>query len=222
MQPHYFHIDSSKCNAETVYHWLYKNWLFKTGSQFIVVKNGVDILYTSKDVYLEKAIETEFGTYIPDITIDTTTGEKIYFEIYYSNKKDVDDYYSKWDVLKNIVVEVNVKALLQADYNKSIPKFNGIYYDGIYSDSYNNKSKCDIYYNTIAKYKKEKISISAEYKERMKKLDWFWIDLCNYRKELASEDDVIESYKCMDFSEQVFCFEAILQNLYSQIHYRYL
>ena len=36
MQPHFYHSEGNNCDSETIYHWLYKNWLFNQGSKFII------------------------------------------------------------------------------------------------------------------------------------------------------------------------------------------
>ena len=177
--PHFAHIDASKCNSETMIHWWFKNKFLVKGDRFTVVSDK-EREYICDEVLVEQSYEVGDKTYKPDVTMIAKTGETIYFEMDYSNKKKVRDYLDIWIELGNIVVEVDVKKLMLRD---SVPAFKALFYDG---KCFNTK-KNDTYYNTIGKYKEEKFRdcvANQEIKERMRKLDWFWDDVPGFANPL--------------------------------------
>lgn len=171
---HFAHVDVSKC-GESMIHWWFKNKFLEKGDNF-KVKSDREKEYVCKDVLIEKECATGGVEYRPDVTILTECGETIYFEMAFSNKKSVKDYLDIWLELKNIVVEVDIKDLMN---NSESPTFNALFYNG---KCFNTKRN-DTYYNTIGKYKEEKLNgkIDGELKERIRKLDWFWDDLLRYK-----------------------------------------
>lgn len=125
---HFAHRDKSKCSSETMIHWWVKHKLIEVGDKFSIKINKDDIKeFTCKDILIEKEYETEFGVYKPDITIITETGEIIYFEIDYTNKKKIEEYLDRWLFLNNIVVEVSVKDMI----NNNVKELKTIFYNGI-------------------------------------------------------------------------------------------
>ena len=82
--------------------------MFDEGSKFYVN----DSLFEVESIEIEKPYETPFDKYIPDVTVHTTTGIDIYFEMFFTNRKTGDDYFCKWDYLRNDVVEVNIKEYM--------------------------------------------------------------------------------------------------------------
>lgn len=203
VQPHFYHING-ECDAESRVHWLYKNWLFKSGSQFYVGDN----LYTVKEVVIEKTYHTRFGDYRPDMTVTVDNGKVIFFEVNFTSNKKGNDYFCKWSELNNDVVEVNVKRLLNENYNCSIPKFDLIYSDGkCYKEKY---QKRDIYADTIGVMKlKWKRQDKINYKIQWEKLDWFWLELQDYKDKKCGKQDILETFKCIDISDKEFCFDLI-------------
>lgn len=174
--PHFAHVDASKCNSETMIHWWFKHKFLEVGDKFTILSD-VEKDYICKEILVEEPQETSFGTYKPDMTIITRSDEKIYFEFNYSNKKKVKDYLDTWLELKDTVVEVDIKQLM---LEESIPKFKALFYEG---KCFNTKRN-DTYYNTIGKYKEQKLSgkVDNALKRRIEKLDWFWDDLIRYKK----------------------------------------
>lgn len=125
-----------------------KHWLFESGSRFYIN----DELFEVDSIEIEKMYDTPFGKYKPDITVHTTSGKIIYFEMFFTNRKTSDNYFCKWDYLGNDVVEVDVKEYASKIDLTEIPVFKYLYHDGTcYSKSY---VKRDLYANTIAKIKK--------------------------------------------------------------------
>jgi len=207
VQPHFYHSEGSECNKENIAHWIYKNWLFNSGCKFIINKDGINEEYQVNSIDIEKLYNTKFGVYKPDITVTTSCGKIIYFEINYSNKKDVDDYFCKWNELGNDVVEVNVRELINADLNHSTPTFSVIYSDGDYLKKYEKKSRDDIYRNTIKVYKEAVAESDYENcKRRFEQLDWFWIILQKYKLMKISEDEVLTHYSQLNLEDMTFCY----------------
>lgn len=198
-QSHYYHI-SGKCTKESQLHFFCKNWLFEVGSQFYVNDN----LYEVESIDIEKSWDTQFGYYVPDITVYTTSGKIIFFEMFFSNRKTGDDYFCKWDELGNDVVEVNIKEYMIKTDADVIPSFTYLYHDGIcYSKSYQKK---DLYANTIARIKRELTRQKVlNYKARIEQLDWFWQNV----RSNATRDSILESLSVMDYEDLISCYEII-------------
>jgi len=187
---HFSHFDASKCNSETAVHWWFKNKILINGDGF-VVKTDVENEYKCKEVLIEQSYNTEFGIYRPDITIITECDKTIYFEMNYTNKKKIEDYIDKWLKLGNPVVEVDLKTLMNASFNKSTYEFKALFYNG---KCFNTKS--DLYYDTIGlfkekMYKSNIVNINDNLKERIKKLDWFWMDIIKYNKGEKQISDIV-------------------------------
>ena len=198
-QSHYYHV-TGKCTKESQLHFFCKNWLFEEGSKFYVD----DSLFEVKSIEIEKPYETPFGKYIPDVTVHTTTGIDIYFEMFFTNRKTGDDYFCKWDYLGNDVVEVNIKEyMFKTDVN-TIPIFTYLYHDGnCYSKPY---IKRDLYANTIARIKRELTRQKVlNYKARIEQLDWFWQEIRNNK----SREEILNVISEMDYEDMISCYEII-------------
>ena len=198
-QSHYYHV-TGKCTKESQLHFFCKNWLFDEGSKFYVD----DSLFEVESIEIEKPYDTPFGKYIPDVTVHTTTGIDIYFEMFFTNRKTGDDYFCKWDYLGNDVVEVNIKEyMFKTDVN-TIPIFTYLYYDGnCYSKPY---IKRDLYANTIARIKRELTRQKVlNYKARIEQLDWFWQEIRNNK----SREEILNVISEMDYEDMISCYEII-------------
>jgi len=202
VQAHFYHVNGS-CDEESRVHWLYKNWLFKRGSKFYVENT----LYEVDNVEIEKTHKTSFGDYRPDITVHTTDGKIILFEVNFSSSKTENSYMEKWCELNYDVIEVNIRKLMNEDYNNEIPRFVLIYRDGeCYKKSYANGDD----YSEIAKIKNEwKRQDKINYKIMWERLDWFWLTLQNYKQQKESFDNVLESFKCINIKDKEICFDII-------------
>lgn len=192
---HFAHVDKSKCNSETMIHWWFKHKFIEEGDKFKVKSNEED-QYVCKEVLVEQSYDIGEMTYRPDVTVKTECGEVIFFEMAFSNHKKVKDYLDIWLGLKNIVVEVDIKQLL---LNDEVPKFKALFYEG---KCFNIK-KNDTYYNTIGKYKEEKLNgeVDSKLRERLQKLDWLWRDILNYKKgeiEIEYLSELIDSIDLED------------------------
>lgn len=198
-QSHYYHI-TGKCTKENQLHFFCKNWLFEKGSKFYIDNN----LFKVDFVDIEATWDTFFGKYKPDITVYTSSGETIYFEIFFSNRKTGDDYFCKWNALGNAVVEVNVKEYMCKTDKSIIPEFTYLYHDGIcYSKTYVKK---DLYATTIAKIKNELTRQKVlNYKVRIEKLDWFWQKIIKN----SSKEDILKCIDSMPYEDMVSCYEII-------------
>lgn len=198
-QSHYYHI-TGKCTKESQLHFFCKNWLFEKGSKFYIDDN----LFEVDSIDIEKIWNTQFGDYKPDITVYTTSGEIIYFEMFFSNRKTGDDYFCKWNALGNDVVEVNIKEYMFKTDADTIPAFTYLYHDGTcYSKLY---MKRDLYANTIAKIKRELTRQNVlNYKARIEQLDWFWNEIRNNK----SRADISETISKMEYDDMVSCYEII-------------
>lgn len=197
-QSHYYH-QTGKCTKESQLHFFCKNWLFEEGSKFYVS----DELFEVASVDIEKTYHTSFGDYKPDVTVHTTNDKIIYFEIFFTNRKTGDDYFCKWDELRNDVVEVNIKEYMFKTDTTIIPYFTYLYHDGVcYSKPY---IKRDIYANTIARIKRDLTRQKVlNYKARIEQLDWFWQSI---RKN--SIESILEIVSKMEYEDMISCYEII-------------
>lgn len=201
LQPHYYHVNGG-CSEETFIHFICKNWLFTEGCNFIV--NGTK--YEVKKVETEKTLETKFGKYRPDIIVETTDSKIFYFEIQATNKK-TQNYIPKWDELGNDVVEVDTRYFINQKFKNNIPVFNLIYSNGeCYIKSYTSKK----YEKIIATRKIEwKRQDKLNYKIQWEKLDWFWRELSEYKKNKSKKNDVLYAFNSMDISDRIWCYDNI-------------
>ena len=197
-QSHYYH-KTGKCTKESQLHFFCKNWLFETGSKFYIE----DELFEVSSIEIEESHCTPFGEYRPDITVYTTSGKIIYFEMFFTNRKTGDDYFCKWDALGNDVVEVNIKEYMFKTDTTTIPSFTYLYHNGVcYSKPY---VKRDLYANTIAKIKHELTRQKVlNYKARIAQLDWFWQEIRNNTRE-----SILEIVSKMEYEDMVSCYEII-------------
>ena len=198
-QSHYYHV-TGKCTKESQLHFFCKNWLFDEGNKFYVD----DSLFEVESIEIEKPYDTPFGKYIPDVTVHTTTGIDIYFEMFFTNRKTGDDYFCKWDYLGNDVVEVNIKEYMFKTDADTIPTFTYLYHDGnCYSKPY---IKRDLYANTIARIKRELTRQKVlNYKARIEQLDWFWQEIRNNK----SREEILNVISEMDYEDMISCYEII-------------
>lgn len=215
IQPHFYHV-SGGCTEESYIHYICKNFLFETGSKFIVN----EIEYEVKEVITEKGYKTKFGVYIPDITVITTSNKTFYFEIKNTNKKTID-YIPKWDELGNDVVEVDIKQFVNKKFDSDIPEFKLIYSDGeCFIREYVHRE-----YEEIEKRKLEwKRQDKLNYKIKWERLDWFWKELQEYiyNKQSNNKEKILESFKYLDKEDMEFCVNIIKKHkgckeLYSMI-----
>lgn len=201
---HFSHYDASKCNNETAIHWWFKNKILINGDSFII-KTDVESKYKCKEVLIEQFYNTEFGIYRPDITIITECGKTIYFEMNYTNKKKVEDYLDKWLELGNPVVEVDLKTLMNASFSKNTYEFRALFYDG----KCFNVKKSDLYYDTIGRFK-ERIylnnTIDDNIRERIKQLEWFWMETINYRRGETNIEQLVNYIDCAEQDEKDLIF----------------
>lgn len=198
-QSHYYHL-TGKCTKESQLHFFCKNWLFESGSKFYID----DKLFEVESIEVEKSWSTPFGDYRPDITVFTTTGEVIYFEIFFSNRKTGDNYFCKWNYLGNDVVEVNIKEFMYKTDVDIIPRFKYLYHDGVcYSKSYLKK---DLYANTIGRIKR---NITRQelmnYKIRIEQLDKFWQCIINNQ----SREIILDRLSDMCYEDLLSCYDII-------------
>lgn len=197
-QSHYYH-KTGKCTKESQLHFFCKNWLFEEGSKFYIGNE----LFEVEAIDIEKAHFTSFGDYKPDITVYTTSSKTIFFEMFFTNRKTGDDYFCKWDELKNDVVEVNIKEYMFKTDATTIPSFTYLYHESVcYSKPY---IKRDLYANTIAKIKRELTRQKVlNYKARIEQLDWFWQEIRNNTKE-----SILDIVSKMDYDDMISCYEII-------------
>lgn len=199
VQSHYYHFDEG-CSRESQLHYICKSWLFAPGSKFKIGKK----LFAVKNVEIERPEDTDFGLYIPDITVTTEDGIIIYFEMFFSCRKRGTDYFCKWDYLGNDVVEVNVKEYVNKQFVDDIPEFRYLYHNGkCYSKEY---CKRDIYANTIAKVKTRLTRQQfQDYQIRIQKLDWFWRMVADKKP----DKDILESISCMEYDDMLVCYDIV-------------
>lgn len=218
---HFYHVNKSECTTESMLHWWMKHELLKGGDKFSVEANEVKE-YICKEILIEKSYNTSFGEYVPDITIITECGNTIFFELENTNRKKVEEYLPKWIELNNIVVEIDIKDMINMTIRDK--KYKALFGDGI---EYKIKGK-EALKNIIDDYIGGNITIvTKEDKERVSKLNWFWKDLIKYNNgeldieymyDLVSgymegEDSnaiiqVIEHKKCNNLYEELLNLKA--------------
>lgn len=199
ISPHFAHIDKSKCNIESQIHWWTKNELLKHNDYFTVIINNEEVKYMVKDLFIEKATETSNGVYRPDLTVLTTNGDVIYFEIFHTNKKNIDSYYNIWRELNNLVVEIRTNSILEIN-NKN---FNAVYHDGIVYNARKSKSL------------KAKESFALLHKkdfESINKVMWAIDDINRYLNSDIDIDYFALSYDLLNKSERRYIKEYIDKN----------
>ncbi len=195
---HFAHLDRSKCTPESMIHWWYKNKFIQIGDKFIVTTDKLHT-YVCKNILIEQVYHTEHGDYKPDVTIITESGDIVYFEYAFTNKKRVKDYLDKWLELGNIVVEVNLKTLLQSHYGKDTYNFHALFYDG----KCFNTNKRDLYYKTIGQYKEQVYSdktVDNKKKKEIEKLDYIWSLIAKYKAMKLSKNELLSelyNYDCI-------------------------
>ena len=124
--------------------------------------------------------------------------------MFFTNRKTGDDYFCKWDYLKNDVVEVNIKEYMYKTDEDIIPSFTCLYHDGVcYSKPY---IKRDLYANTIAKIKHELTRQKVlNYKARIEQLDWFWQEIRNNK----SKEEILNIISDMYYEDMISCYDII-------------
>lgn len=138
VSPHFYHINATEHDSESILHWWYKNEYLITGDKFSLLIDGKTIEYTCKTIETENRYNTSLGDYIPDVVITTTNGEEIFFEYNYTNKKSSDDYAEKWLELGNTVIEINIKTLMCKEEKVFKPMFcDGVIFCKTKSERYN-------------------------------------------------------------------------------------
>lgn len=201
VQKHFYH-ESGGCKEETFVHYICKTWLFKKGCKFKVL----DKVYEVLNIEIEKTLHTTFGDYRPDIIVNTVQDKIFFFEIMVSNRKS-EHLIPKWDDLGNDVVEVDTRDFINKKFKNDIPEFSLIYSDGTcFIKRYSTKE----YQNTLAKRKLEwKRQDKINYKINWEKLDWFWNVLRLYSQGNGLEQDVLESFEVLDYSDKIWCFQNV-------------
>ncbi|TPF17953.1 competence protein CoiA family protein [Priestia megaterium] len=199
--PHFAHVDSSKCSGESMIHFWFKHKFIEVGDTFTILTDK-EITYKCKEIHIEKIYNVDGNIYKPDVTIITECGETVFFEMNYSNKKEVKDYIDIWLALKKTVVEINIKSLVNIEN-----KFKALFYNG---KCFNTKRN-DSYYNTIGKHKEEMSHFKSndELKNRIKKLDWFWEDMIRYKKGEISIDRLTDTVKHIEIEEKFVVYDIV-------------
>lgn len=192
VQPHFYHTTESNCSNESILHWMFKNWLFESGSVFKVDEEE----FVVNSFEMEKSIDTPFGEYRPDLFIQTNK-EEFFFEINYSSGKD-KTFSDKWTYLNKRVVEVNVKELINCELYDNTPMFKTIFENGQYTKEYKTYERKDKYLEF------KNYVISANKEEQIKQLvsyyDWFWRDIKN-----GSDEDIKVCINEMKYDDAIVC-----------------
>ncbi len=210
--PIYYYHTAKNCGKEKQLHFYCKNWLWKPGSKFILKRfsknqcSANEIVMETAQIDIQKTWDTPFGTYTPDLTVYTTSGSVIYFELFFSNRKYGDNYFCQWDSLGNDVAAVSIQDYSCKTDETVIPVFHCLYHDGsCFFTAYQNR---DLYFHTIAqrKHRLAKQIQSADL-TRTEKLDSFWSKIQNN----ASKKSLLETILSMQYEDMVLCYELIKQ-----------
>ena len=192
--PHFAHRDASKCNTESLIHWCYKNNFLVSGGEFKIEdrENKIFHTYVCAEVLVEQQYKVGDKIYKPDVTVITTSGETIYFEMNYKNKKKIEDYVSIWLELNKTVVEIDVKNLLQLNQNVNVFSFKPIFFNGKCYGKTSKKSKVleDIIQLKENVYIKKSNAIARKF---VKNFDWLWRDIANYKLNKTNIEDLFYS-----------------------------
>jgi hypothetical protein len=216
------HYDATKCSSESWVHFWLKTEFIKVGDKFKVITDKENE-YICNQIFFEKSIIIGDRKYIPDVTIYTSCGNVIHFEINYSNSKKVKDYIDRWENLNQIVVEADTNTMLCA-FTDTIPTFKALYYQGKF---FNLNDEDTTYYNTIGKYKvtkKDKEVLNLR-KSEIEKLDWLWDEtrkldfddkgfekLSKLLNSISDEEsrriaiDILHKTKCNNFFQKYMLF----------------
>lgn len=213
--PHFAHEDATKCNSESMVHWWFKHKFIEEGDELMLVSDK-ERNYVCKNVLVEQTYQVAKGIYKPDITVITTCGQTIYFEMAFSNNKKIKDYLNIWLELKNIVVEVDIKSLV----NKRLqPTFKVLFYDG---KCFNTKRN-DTYYNTLGRYKEELANdYSESVKARLDRLDWLWNDVAKYKMDNSLINDLFLSLDNIDAEDKEFVISFLSKVKCSNVYFDFL
>lgn len=172
--PHFAHIDRNECKGESIIHWWFKNKFIDVGDSFIITTDSTHHFICSS-ILIEKTFALKTGNYRPDLTVTTECGQEIIFEMANSNKKKVKNYIDKWIELNKIIVEIDIKSLIN---EKNIRKFKALYYNG---RCFNINVRDDGYYKTIGKFKENLLHDNKYNIEPIKELDYLWDELVKHR-----------------------------------------
>lgn len=186
--PHFAHIDRNKCTGESFVHFWMKHGFIERGDTFTIISDDKHT-FTCKDFKTEVTFNLESGVYRPDILVETECGNEIVFEMANTNKKQVKDYIDRWIELDKIIVEVDVPTLTGQN---EVKEFKALYYKG---KCFNFNKRDGGYYNTIGKLKEEMIRSNKYDIEKVKKLDWFWDTVIDYR---TGKLNIIDLTTCID------------------------
>lgn len=217
---HFAHLDKSKCTSETMIHWWFKNKFLECGDNFII-KTDCEHRYICKEILIEQSYKTKYGDYKPDITIITENGETIYFEMNYTSKKKLEDYLNKWLELKNIVVEVNIKSLMQANYGQNIYVFKTLFYQG---KCMNMKRSDKQYYNIVGDCKSNlnQNKNSDKLKLEIEKLDLVWNLIRQFKLMKISEDELFSQLVELDCILNSYVFDILYKSKCTDVLYKLL
>ncbi|MCL1700825.1 hypothetical protein [Lysinibacillus sp. Bpr_S20] len=174
--PHFAHIDRNKCTGESFIHFWMKHGFIEHSDTFTITSDEKHT-FTCKDFKTEATFNLDSGVYRPDIVVETECGNEIVFEMAHKNKKRVQDYIDRWIELDKIIVEVDTPTLTGQNEAK---EFKALYFKG---KCFNFNKRDGGYYNTIGKLKEE-MMVTGKYDiELVKKLDWFWEEICKYEND---------------------------------------
>lgn len=185
--PHFAHLNRNECKGESIIHWWFKNKFIDVGDSFVVTTDS-NYIFTCSSILTEKTFALKTGNYRPDLIVTTECGQEVIFEIANSNKKKVKNYIDKWIELNRIVVEVDIKSLINV---KEAREFKALYYKG---KCFNINTRDGGYYKTIGKFKEKMLGDSYSI-ETVKILDWFWKELEIY----AGNKNHTEIFDCYEY-----------------------
>ena len=215
---HFAHIDASKCTNESFIHFWIKNKLLSVGDSFKIKTNDDILSYKCISIEMEKEYKTQHGTYKPDITVTTDTNEIIFFEIAYTNKKRIDEYYQRWSDLNNTVVEINAKHLINGSEDK---EFKCVYHNGDICNfvfkEYKNTTSFKLYKDNL--FKENDIK---EAEERLKKIDWFWQECYKRRFNKISDEDFFDIIDYLDIDDRLYVIDKVLKTNCTDVRWLYL
>ena len=197
ISPHFAHLDRESCSGETLVHWWVKNQLIKEGDVVEIITNETKQVMC-KYILLEQVYDTPYGKYKPDITMITYDDERIFVEINYTNKKNIKNYYSKWNCLGSTVIEFTVGKIHNVAKNKIdiSNSFKAIYYKG--GDIDKESSDYKSYRNSINEW-----LLSSEIK-RVRGIEWFIDDIYRYNMGFVDICQLEESFKWVEDTDILY------------------
>ena len=191
---YYKHENAKQCSSESMIHYWYKEKYLMKGDKFYIDIYDIKKEYICEETITEQIYKTSFGEYKPDVTVITNTGEKIFFEYKFTNKKEAEKYSDIWRELNCTVIEIDIKTLYDGKGTEKI--FKPLFYDGVVLVKTKNIGD-----NILIKHIKEN---NINDRMRVKYLYGFLRDCYRYNVGDLSIEDLVIIIDSMNSADKLF------------------